>query len=217
MVVFSNNLQRNIWVFCILAVFCCASETDAQSGRKQKPVAVEQSPVVESQKSETAATEEAQKNEPPVKISSLKLVAKLEHDAGYFYSTDFKDAVKDLERDLRRRYRFSLTVERGEKMKFEEAKELAKNEKDAYVLWIGFVVSKGSSGVIFFDYAQYAILKPQTAEFVAKGTIQPRLTELGNIGGIPQLPGNRRPSLRTGMKLSIQRLLEIFEKGGWFE
>lgn len=217
MAAFSNNLQRSFWLFCILAVFCFSFEADAQSGRKKKPVAVEQSPVVESQKSETAATEEARKNEPLVKISSLKLVAKLEHDAGYFYSTDFKDAVKDLERDLRRRFRFSLTVERGEKMKFEEAKELAKNETDTYVLWVGFVVSKSSSGVMFFDYAQYAILKPQTAEFVAKGKIEPRLTEIGNIGGIPQLPGKRRPSLRTGMKLSIQQMLEIFEKGGWFE
>ena len=70
---------------------------------------------------------------------------------------------------------------------------------------------------MFFDYAQYAILKPQTAEFVAKGTIQPRMTEIGSIGTIPRLPGTRRPSLRTGMNLSIQRLLEIFEKGGWFE
>jgi hypothetical protein len=214
MAVFFIILRHNFWLFCFLAGCCFVFEADAQSGRKKKPVVVEQSPVVESQKSET---EESRKNEPLVKISSLKLVAKLEHDAGYFYSTDFKDAVKDLEIDLRRRYRFSLTVEREEKMKFEEAKELAKKETDTYVLWVGFVASKSSSGVMFFDYAQYAILKPQTAEFVAKGTIKPRLTELGNIGGIPQLPGKRRPSLRTGIKLSIRQLLEIFEKGGWFE
>lgn len=197
---------------CLLTIFCFQQTTTAQSGRKKKIEPVITAPVTDQVKTEP------QKSELEIKISSLKIVAKLDYGSGYFHSNDFKDSLKELERDLSLRYRFSLKVERGEKMDFEEAKELAKTETETYILWIGFVAKNSSSGVMYFDFAQYAILKPQTAEFVTKGIIEPRYAEFANPGGILLPPTNdRRFTYSNGMKESIRQLEIMLQKGGWFE
>lgn len=127
--------------------------------------------------------------------------------------------MKELEKDLSRRYRFSsLEVTRGDKMDFEDAKEPAKKETDTFILWLGFITTNDSSAVMYLDYTQYAILTPQTAEFVTKGTIEPRLTEIGYPGGVLQLPTTRRlPTLSTGMKESVRQISVILKNGGWFD
>lgn len=199
---------------CAIMIFCLSQTSNAQSGRKKNTgITPTEPPVTETGKSEP------QKTEPKVHIKSLKIVAKLEHNSLYFHSNDLKDAMKQLERDLSRRYRFSsLEVTRGEKMDFEEAQELAKRETETFFLWLGFVTQNDSSLVMYLDYTQYAILSPQTAEFVTKGTIEPRPTEIGYPGGVLQLPTTRRlPRLSTGMKESVRLISGILQKEGWFD
>lgn len=210
-------LERKRFYFlfvCAVTILCLYQITTAQSGRKKNTGATPTEPPV----TETVKTE-PQNTEPKVYIKSLKIVAKLEHNSLYFYSNDLKDAMKQLERDLSRRYRFSsLEVTRGQKMDFEEAKELAKKETDTFILWLGFVTKDDSSSIMYLDYTQYAILTPQTAEFVTKGTIEPRLTEIGYPGGVLQLPTTRRlPTLSNGMKESVRLISEILQKEGWFD
>ena len=200
-----------LFIFFI-GTFCFQQTIAAQSGRKKKIEPVINAPVTDQIKTEP------RKSEPEIKIFSLKIVGKLDYGSGYFHSNDFKDALKELEKDLSLRYRFSLKVERGEKMDFEEAQEFAKNETENFVLWIGFVAKNSSSGVMYFDFAQYAILKPQTAEFVAKGTVEPRYAEFPNVGGV-LLPttSDRRMTFSNGMKESVRQIEVILQKGGWFD
>lgn len=198
---------------CAVTIFSLFQTSAAQSGRKNNKGET----VPEKTVSETVKTE-PQTTEPKVHIKSLKIVGKLEYGKGYFYSNDFKDAMKELEKDLSLRYQFSLNVTRGEKMDFEEAKELAKQETETYILWIGFVAGSYSSGVLYFDFANYAILAPKTAKFVTRGQVEPRSTETGNPGGVLQLPTDRRkPSMSYGMKESVRQISGILHNGGWFE
>lgn len=213
MLKFLENKQLYFWFICAVLIICLSQTSTAQSGRKKNPNITP----TETSVQETVTTEHPQ-TEPQVHIKSLKIVAQLDHDATYFRSNDFRDALKELERDLSLRYRFSLKVERGDKMDFEEAKELAKTETETFVLWIGFVVKSSSSGVMYFDFAQYAVLMPQTAEFVTKGIIEPRQTEIVNSGGILQIPTTAgKPTLKYGIKESVRRISAILRNGGWFD
>lgn len=210
---FSKIRNGFLPVFCIAAILFLFQTSNAQSGRKKDADATPTEPPV----AETVKTE-PQKTEPKVLIKSLKIVAKLEHNSGYFRSNDLKDAMKELERDLSLRYQFSLNVTRGEKMDFEQAKELAKQETETYILWIGFVANNYSSGTMYFDFANYALLAPQTAQFVTRGRVEPKLPEFGNPGGVLQLPTTRtKPSLSYGMKDSVRQISWILQKGGWFD
>lgn len=69
---------------------------------------------------------------------------------------------------------------------------------------------------MYIDSVQYAVIKPKTAKVLTRGQIEPGQNQIGNPGGVLQIPTNRRrTSALSEMKNGARQIASILLHGGW--
>jgi hypothetical protein len=192
----------------------------AQSGRLVSVPTPSPTPNVITTTKETAATDDETSLIKPsdVSISTLLVAGEIIHDNLYYKSNDLDNALKECARYLRESHKPVNATKIG-KLNYTDAKERAKTETDAYVLWISFVSKTDGYGNMRIDYADYGILMPKTGKRLMNGRIKAGERSVVATGGILGLPQNRTRSsaaaLRLEMREIVRQIPEILIHGGW--
>lgn len=214
---FFRKMRRNFLIFCVFVCFCFCQTTPAQSGRrpdKNKPATEQKN--VESKRAETSSEKRDEKT--PVRILSLKLVGEVQHNFAYYKSNDLENALKEFIFFTKLITKNAPAMTRGDKkLNYTEAKEQAKKETDAFVLWIGFSAKNDNYGNMYIDVIQYAVLKPQSGEVLTRGQFKPGESELGKPDVVVNLPTGRRPIALLEMKNGARELAVLLVRGGWLD
>lgn len=201
-------LSRRIHLPLLIAaaILCLSQIAEAQSGRR--PPKSESPPV----KSEPAETQTANPSPTPSRGATIIVTGDLVHNMDYMKSSDVDDTIKLFMAKLKEQR--GIVVTKGGKMDLTKAKERAKKETEAYVLWfeIGLVVNPLNDAE-FVCFMDYAVLMPQTAKFLIGGRVSPRGEDTTLITDtVLRLP--KRPTriymedqLEMGVKTIVARLL----------
>jgi hypothetical protein len=220
MFIFSKNTRCRFFFLCILAILYFYQTDAAQSGRRptKKPAAIERTAPSSETLQTNAGTESAEIGAPE-RISSLLVVGKVQHDFSYYKSNDADNALKEFIRFLKFTSRTTAQVVRGGNLSYAEAREQAKNEADAYTLWLGFSAKEDGYGNIYIDSVQYAVIKPKTAKILTRGEVKPGENQIGNSGGVLRSPTARRSPTRalSEMKNAARQIAAILARGGWLD
>ncbi len=215
---FLTILHLNTFLIFCLACFCFIENAAAQSGRHQKPknetVEKVENPVTKTVENKQVS-EEKKTHE---KISSLIVVGEIQRNTSYYATGELDRALKEVVYYYELHKRTSPKITREGKLKYDEAKERAKKETENYILWLGFVEEDDSYGNVRLSSVQYAILSPKTAEIVTRGQLEPGQSNIGNPGGILQMP---KPSGRQDVKDQLRNaaygIVNILLHGGWLD
>jgi hypothetical protein len=153
-----------------------------------------------------------------VSISTLLVAGEIIHDNLYYKSNDLDNALKECARYLREGHKPVNATKIG-KLNYTDAKERAKNETDAYLLWISFVSETDGLGNMRIAYADYGILMPKTGRRLMNGRIKAGERSVVATGGILGLPPTRTRSsavsLKSEMRDIVRQIPEILIHGGW--
>lgn len=208
---FSEKKREYLLIFCAVAALCFSQTAAAQSGRRSsKILAVPKPPVA------AAPAADAQTAEPSVSVSSIIVAGEIQHDYAFFRSTYLDSTLKECIDSLKARPPASLELSKGGSMTFNEAKERAKKETTAFVLWMGFVAKDDGIGNMSIDYIEYALLKPQTAKPLTSGRVDPGQSFVVGQGGVLRLPSRpKRPSALSQMKAGAREIAGNLLHGGW--
>jgi hypothetical protein len=212
-----KETRRFLILFCLLAISGLSLTSYAQSRRQKRetPAPVEQTPAPVEQKT-TQSVDADEPDETPVQIKSLKIVGEIQHDAVLYGGTDFSNAIKEFIRALNSYSKNAPVMTRAGKATYKEAKELAKKESDTFVLWIGFMAKTGSSGNMYLETVQYAVIKPNTGKILTRAEIRPESTRMIRPGVILPAPTVRRSGkLRDEMDDSVRRIAANLARAGW--
>lgn len=204
----------SVYVLLFFAViFFLNQTTAAQSGRKPAQNA---SPETTTATAETEIT--SQQNKKSSDVSAIKITGEIQYDSGWQKSNYLGHALDECVESLKGRPSRPLEVSKSGKMKLNDAKELAKKEAKAHVLWLGFFVKTYSVGYDYVEYVDYALLKPETGKVVMFGRIELGKTNLGNAGTVLQIPTNRRSgSQLLELKQGAREVATILKRGGWLD
>jgi len=218
MLKFSGKARCGVWIFCSLAMLCLHVTIAAQSRQQKKAntVSTEQTVPVETKSPETDDKKDDKKKE---RILALKVVGELQHNLGYYKSNDLDNALKEFVRSVKDYSKTTMEITKGGKMTYTEAKEQAKKEAGMYYLWLGYSAKADSYGNAYLDFVQYAIIKPETAEIVTRGQIEPYRNRLPTPGGgTVKLPtASRSWNLLLDMKTGARNVAEILMRDGWID
>ena len=153
-----------------------------------------------------------------VSISTFLVAGEIVHDNLYYKSNDLDNALKECARYLRES-RKSVNATKIGKLNFNDAKERAKSETDAYVLWISFVSKNDGYGNMRIEYADYGILMPKTGKRLMNGRIKAGERSIVATGGVLGLPKTTTRSSAAAMWLEMREIVrqipEILIHGGW--
>lgn len=209
---FLTTHQKRFLIISLALIFCLFQTAAAQSGRKKdKP------PETPEQPSAVETTNDSQNKKQTEQISSLKIAGELQYDSGWTKSTYLGSVLEECADNFQGRPGEPLKVEKVGKMKLNDAKELAKKESDAYVLWMGFFVRNTTYGS-YVDFVDYALLKPATGKVLTYGRIQPGRTSMGNTGTVLQVPINKKaPTELSQLKQGAREVATLLKRGGWFD
>ena len=212
---------------CALACVLLISQTaTAQSGRRTTvtPAPTPPTPVIQSVvKGKTEPDDEpAPSNKPDdvAAVTSIIVGGEVVHDYAYYKSNDLDRALKECVNRLRDSRRVP-EVTKGGKISFNEAKERAKKETDAYILWISFVAKDDGYGNMLIDFADYALLMPKSSRRLTYGRVKPDKRSVVSTGGVLGLPTPRtnRGSPTAAyhqMREIAWQIPDILLHGGWF-
>ena len=216
---FSKNTYCRLLFFCVTAIFCFYQTTAAQSGRViKKADSSGQKASVEAKS--TNAENDVQKDQSPVRISSLIVVGEVQHNFAYYKSNDIDIALKELVRTLKSSPKSVLEITKGDgKTNYKKAKERAEKETDKFVLWLGFSAKDDGYGNMYFDSVQYAVLTPKTAKVVTRGQVQPKQNGVLSSGGVLNIPKTRQSSATDllQMKQGAREIAGILLHCGWLD
>lgn len=215
---FSKEACRIFWFFGVLTIFCFYQTTAAQSGRRseKKTAPVEQITPPETKQTDTET--EIEETDAPVRISSLTVVGEVQHNFAYYKSNDLDNALKAFISSLKFSSKSTTQLTKGGKMSYAEAREQAKKEADTFILWLGFSAKNDGYANMYIDSVQYAVIKPKTAKVLIKGEIKPGQNQIGNPGGVVQVPtARRRASALSEMKNGARQIASILARGGWLD
>ncbi|HEX7997821.1 MAG TPA: hypothetical protein VF528_05480 [Pyrinomonadaceae bacterium] len=194
----SATRRTRLFLLFVAALLCCTQPTLAQSGRNRKERTARPAPVVVEPQTETAV--EPQITQAPVAITSVIVAGDIVHDSDYFRSNYVDIAVKACINRFKEGP--MLNAVKGGKLKRKEAIAWAKKETAAYVLWLEIrVVDINMWGDDAIPYIKYFVFKPQTAELLTEGQVEP-----GNQN--VRLNGARIPTVRQ-RRISASFELEI--------
>lgn len=209
--VLSEKRHKYLLIVYLVATLCFSDAALAQSGRRQNksvsspPPTVTAEPVVN-----------PQPIKPLVRVSSIIVGGEIVHDYDYFRSSYLGTAIKECMNRLKERSRPALEITKGGSMTFNEAKDRAKKEIDAYVLWLAFVTKDNGWGEMSICYIDYAVLMPQTAKFLTSGQVYPGEQGVVSRGGVPRIPSlPRRLSALSQMKAGAREVADRLRGGGW--
>lgn len=219
-------MLRNWRILVVLSLAVLLFQTcvaNAQSGRRKNVTTPTTAPTpvlnsAETEKPPVTEDETPSLQPSDVSISTLLVAGEIVHDNLYYKGNDLDNALKDCVRNFRDGYRPVNATKIG-KLNFNDAKERAKKETDAYLLWISFVSKTDGYGNMRLDYAEYAILIPGTGKRLTNGRIKPNETSVVATGGILGLPQNRTRSspisFNREMRDVVRQIPEILIHGGW--
>ncbi|HEV7858849.1 MAG TPA: hypothetical protein VGO91_09495 [Pyrinomonadaceae bacterium] len=186
----------------------------AQSGRhRNKSVSAPQPPVIV----EPATNPQTVK--PPAQVSSVIVAGEIVHNYDYFHSDYLDAAVEEFRHRIKQRPLPAIEVIKGGSMSLNAAKERAKKETTAYLLWIEFVTEDDGSYGMSISFINYVVLMPQTAKFLTWGKIYPDQEGIRSAGRVLRVPSpslRRRPSALRQMIYGAREVAERLIAGGWF-
>lgn len=201
--------RKHFLIVSLALIFCLSQSAPAQSGRKKdKPP----------EKPEQISTTETQDEKPTERIKALKIAGEFQYDSGWNYTTALGSVLDECVNNLQGRPGEPLKVEKVGKMKFNDAKALAKKETETYVLWMGFFIRNVPLGDSYVDFIDYAVLKPETGKILTKGRIQPGASSMGNTGTILKVPVNKKaPTRSSQLYQGAREVATLLKRGGWFD
>jgi hypothetical protein len=217
-----KDFRRCFTIVCAVAMMGLVHVAMAQSGRnKRKPTTGTAPPAATAavEPSKSSSNNEGPADDTKVKITSILVTGKVFHPYAYYESSFLDTAVKECVSALKAR---RVAVAKAEKTDFGSAKELAKKESDAVVLWLGFETKDDGAGNQYLDYVDYAVLLPHTAKILTQGRIQPGEASAAITGGgVLSLP--RRTTRSSPIQADHQMRLVAVEVvnrltlGGWLD
>lgn len=110
-----------------------------------------------------------------------------------------------------------LEVIKGGELDFTEAKERAKKETEAHILWIGFVGETASCGDLVITRIDYALLTPQTAKALTRGQIVPGQSNPVLTGSVLRLPSVHRHADSMQQMRGARAIAARLVTGGWLD
>jgi hypothetical protein len=150
-------------------IFCFYQPVSAQSGRRTPKPSSTPSSIQPATTTEPSPSTE--KTEPSEKIEYLLIVGEVQNDDSYSDTLMLNSTLNYCLQKLKNQPNLKLKAEVGGKMNFKEAQEAAKKGENIYILWISFVMENLGKGKIQVNYANFSILKPESAEKLFKGRI----------------------------------------------
>jgi len=210
--------RGRLLIVCAVAVVCCSVQGLAQSGRRRSPRVVAAPTVAAEEKTEakTEAKPEAKPEakteakagekteakaeetaieprviERPVTVSAVLVGGNIVTDADYFKSNYVDRATRECRDRLMEQP--VLEVTRGGKLTRKEAVVLAKKAKDSYVLWFEINMKTSSMwGDMVVSHIEYVVFKPQTAEILTQGKVNPNTPGIRRDGDVVRVPSVKR-------------------------
>lgn len=222
---FSTKTHHVLLFLSVLAILCFYQPTLAQARRQKKPATpapTEQTAPAETKSApvETkpaAAIDDDEKPSVPVRIGSLMVVGEMQHNFTFYKSNDVENALKEFTSFLKFISKTAPLMTRGsDKMSYTEAKAQAKKETDKYVLWMGFAAKDDGYGGVYIDFAQYAVIEPQTGKVLTRSQVKPGQNSI--VGGVKQVRVDRRrisAGAYSEMKDCARQIAAILRGGGW--
>lgn len=210
---FSKINRRYFLIIFFAAIFSLHQTTAAQSGRKLTAAV---SPVEQSV--EIKAEKDLPTDKKAALVSALKITGDIQYDSGFNRSNYLGIALKECVNNLKGRPSRPLEVVKEGGMRLNDAKELAKKETEAHVLWMGFFVKNNSYGGTFVEYVDYAVMMPQTAKILTYGRIELGQPNMGNTGTVLQIPTSRTSTSQLlQLKQGSREIANILKRGGWLD
>ena len=202
-----NQQSKYFLIGCLAVTLFVSNDAIAQSGRRQKtaPPVVTTIPVPSSAGRQIIQSE--------VAVSSILVGGELAHNFAYFQSSYLNAALQECLNRLKTPLRPAMKVG---KMSFNEAKDRAKREPDAYILWLSFVIRDDGLGGIVLSYIDYSVLMPRTAMSLTSGRVIPGDQGVLTRGEILTIPSRtkRAPAL-SQMKTGAREVADRLKRGGW--
>lgn len=202
------NTKLLLLIFCAAAILCFYQSVAAQSGRRLPKSTPILQPVQPSVTTEIVNSDETK--EQPEKIEYLLIVGEILNDDSY---SDFllNSTLDYCLRKLESQPNLKVKSEVGGKMNFKQAQERAKKGNNVYILWIGFALKNLGNGKTQVDYANFSILKSNSAQKLFTGRIDPeKLSKNGGVRGAKQ-PASEAAQIDNIGEEIIYRLL----RWGW--
>jgi hypothetical protein len=173
---------------CALATLCFSQTALAQSGRRPaKSAAASAAPSVAPSEAGADSAIDLSKAKPPVPISHLIVVGDLVQNGSSF--SNHVDAAVDACVDELKKLQVIEAKGSGSR-KRAAAMEVAKNETDAYVLWLEIKIvdyvrtDRGAPYVEeYISCVDYYVFMPQTAKILTEGRVYPGRQEVKSGGG----------------------------------
>lgn len=214
---------RNLVVLSLAVLLFQICFVNAQSGRRSNVAAPTPTPspvlsAAETPKPRLIDDEVPQVKPSDVSISTLLVAGEFIHDNLYYKGTDLDNGLKECVDRLRKSQRPVNATKIG-KLNFNDAKERAKKETDAYVLWISFVSKNDGYANMRIEYADYGILMPKTGKRLMNGRIKAGERSVVATGGVLGLPKSTTRSSSASLYLEMREIArqipEILIHGGW--
>jgi hypothetical protein len=164
----------------LVATFALAQTAAAQSGRKKTTVTASPPPAASSSPAPSDSPASTPANSrPPIRPSSIIISGKTASDTGHYHSSDVKSASEEI-KFLFELFRLPCKPVKGGTLTMQQARDRAKQETDAYVLWLGINVKHDESSLEsimrgpILDRVDYVLFRPRTGEVEYRGTVDPR-------------------------------------------
>ena len=193
----SGRRYKYLLIVCLAAVALCFSQAAlAQSGRRHKSSVSPPPPPPVTVEPKTEPETDPSVVKSPVPISSVIVVGDLVQ-SGSSYSNYVDEAVDACVERLKERQ--VIEAKGSGSRKRTAAMERAKNETDAYVLWLEIKLVdriRTDRGVYVEEYiscVDYYVFMPQTAKILAQGRVYPGSQEIKRNGSVLRLPTRNKP------------------------
>jgi|ERR1044071_3189295 hypothetical protein len=194
--------RKCLLLVCAVATLCFSQAALAQSGRRPTRSVSPSSPVTVEAKAKAESDPSTVK--PPVPISSVIVVGDLVQ-SGSSYSNYVDEAVDACVEELKKLQ--AIEAKGSGSRKRTAAMERAKNETDAYVLWLEIKLVdrvRTDRGVYVEEYiscVNYYVFMPQTAKILTEGRVYPGTQDISAGGAVLRLPTrNTRPHVTRELR-----------------
>jgi hypothetical protein len=165
----------------IVTAFILAQTAAGQSGRnKTTGPTASPSPTASSSPAASASpTTKPADSRSKIRPSSIIISGKTASDTGHYHSSDVKSASDEI-KFLFELFRLPCKPVKGGTLTAQQARDRARQETDAYVLWLGINVKTDESSLEsimrgpILDRVDYYLFRPVTGEIEYRGTVDPR-------------------------------------------
>jgi hypothetical protein len=159
--------QAVVLMLASAAILLLSVSASAQSGRRNAPAAPAPSPT-------PVASPVVKENNQRIRPKALIIGGSTSTDGGYYHSSDVSDATEEIIY-LFNLFQLPCKTIKGGKMTKQQAIDRAKQETEAYVLWLQIAVKDDvyTLGGVTLDRVYYVLLIPQTGRVEYQGEVDP--------------------------------------------